>query len=187
MFIMPYKYYRSCPLCHLCVKDISSHLRFTHKLSPIERKPYLNNAIISSSLLASPVSQRQDYDLAPAKHGSTSGGRVVKKSKEADHVYLVDNLAILRRFISMTRERKKWYLKKIAPESFIKFLREAFNMIEIGRIKCLDKLDKFYGDKVLNKDISHERARLLMAGGNVIGFIECMVVEVMLFLSDKLG
>ena len=40
---MPYYYTRICPICQkVGVQDISGHLRFAHKLSSEERKPYLS-------------------------------------------------------------------------------------------------------------------------------------------------
>ena len=89
-------------------------------------------------------------------------------------------------FFAMTRERKKWYLEKEAPESFVQFLREALKMIEVGRITCGDKLDKCYKDKILSKGIRHDKTGLLLTKENVIDFVECMSVEVIAFLSDKL-
>ena len=42
---MPYLYTRNCPICQkIGVKNISQHLRFAHKLSSEDRKPYLNFA-----------------------------------------------------------------------------------------------------------------------------------------------
>ncbi len=38
---MPYKIHRSCPLCLTTIKDLSSHLRQRHKLSPHERRKFL--------------------------------------------------------------------------------------------------------------------------------------------------
>ena len=171
---MPYKNYRQCPLCQLSVKDISSHLRLKHCLSSIQRKPYLENAHVTSiSNGLVPVIQPEEFMLRQIK-------------SKANDTYLTGNLKLLRRFFAMTRERKKWYLKKHAPQSFVLFLREALNMIEVGRIKCGEKLDDFYKDKILNRDVSNDKARLLISKDNVIDFVECMTVEVMAFLSEKL-
>ena len=41
---MPYSYTRICPICQkVGIQDISRHLRFAHKLSSEERKPYLKS------------------------------------------------------------------------------------------------------------------------------------------------
>ena len=41
---MPYSYTRVCPICQkVGVQNISGHLRFAHKLSSEEQKPYLNS------------------------------------------------------------------------------------------------------------------------------------------------
>jgi hypothetical protein len=45
-------------------------------------------------------------------------------------VYLRQNLVLLRHFFAMAKERKKWYLKKDAPDTFILFLREGLNIQE---------------------------------------------------------
>ena len=43
---MPYYYTRICPICQkVGVQDISRHLRFAHKLSSEERKPYLKSKL----------------------------------------------------------------------------------------------------------------------------------------------
>ena len=58
-------------------------------------------------------------------------------------------------------------------------------MIEKGRINCEEKLDKFYKDKILSKETTDEKTRILLSKENVIDFVECMSVEVMAFLSAK--
>ena len=41
---MPYLYARNCPICQkIGVKNLSQHLRFAHKLSSEDRKPYLKS------------------------------------------------------------------------------------------------------------------------------------------------
>ena len=82
------------------------------------------------------------------------------KPKVSD-TYLVKNLKLLRKCFAMTRKRNKWYIKKNALESFVLFSREAFNGIEAGRIKCGDKLDSFYKDKILDRNISEDKASVI--------------------------
>ena len=169
---MPYKYCRKCPLCQRDVKDISSHLRLKHSLSSVQRAEYLHTA----EILNKPVS----IDCPPL------GDPTRLTEPPVADTYLSQNLALLRLFFAMTRERKKWYLKHDAPITFVRFMRESLNMIEVGRINCGKKLDKFYKDKILSRHTSDDRTRALLSKENVINFVECMTVEVLGFLSEIL-
>ena len=209
---MPYRYHRECPICHGRVKDLSTHLRQQHKLPPEERTRFLSLAKMSKS----PTSHNftcQKVNLPEeqmVQNATKYSGEVVpslKTSRDENTygeqtsihggthpvtnqtlpLYLSQNLVHLRKFFAMTKERKKWYIKREAPESFIRFLREGLAMIVEGQIVCSDEINQFYRDKLLSKTLTHDKARIFLSNDKFMDFVQCMSVKVVEFLAKHLA
>jgi hypothetical protein len=100
---MVYKFYRDCPICTTTVKDISTHLRQKHGLSPQERHKYLRDAhVILSSPKAGRVVVKRNVDTVytprepQANRGSSKNIDSVldKFESRPNHTFVKDHIAL---------------------------------------------------------------------------------------------
>ncbi len=196
--------------CEICGKsnlvNISSHMMQVHgtKFNDYKSTKYANIGISDTSKrnLSKTLSEREhnvDNNLTGnsnviKQHTMTNAAGKMVSIKGEIHPftgqdmpnYLSQNLALLRRFFAMTKERKRWYIKHDAPESFIRFLREGIAMIYEGYIECSEQFDNTYKEKLLSGSTTYEKVRKILAHEKVIGFVECMANKITEFLSNTI-
>ena len=118
---MPYSCVKVCPICGSSQKDISAHLRIKHKLTPTERQRHLQHANGKPPYhmyTNATIPKSFTHDEQP-----TSSENVLAELKCDDHITPTTFRTILQQLSVMNLERKRRYLKKVAPEGFIILLR----------------------------------------------------------------
>ena len=140
---MPYSGVKSCPICCSSQKDLSAHLRNTHKLSSCERQCYLHQVkrvkkTQPRQQIESPTDMEDEdlvFEVATKECEETPETLERSSSKffvdEDDYRLDPKEFSAILQHLSVANiERMRQYIKKRAPEDFITFLRSLPSNVE---------------------------------------------------------